>query len=47
MKLELENPVTKLENSKEIFTHRINQKEVRLSGPEDKVEDIDQNKQVI
>ena len=42
MKKELKNPRTYLENSKGSLTGRMNQTEDRISGLEDKVDDLDQ-----
>lgn len=42
MKVDLKNPITQLENSKENTTSKMNQTEDRLSGLNNKVEDPDQ-----
>ena len=42
MKMELKNPTTYLDNSKGSLTGRMNQAEDRISGLENKVDDLDQ-----
>lgn len=42
MKMEFQNQMIQLENSKEIFTSRMNHTEDQISGLKDKVEALDQ-----
>lgn len=44
MKMELRNPIIQLEDSRESLTSIMNQTEARMSGHVDKVEDLDQIK---